>query len=97
MTRRSHWDEIYRTRPVGEVSWYQAEATISLELIGRIAADPDIAIIDVGAGASTLVDGLLDAGHRAIAVLDLAGSALAVAQRRLVARPGRLSLPDGSG
>ncbi|MGH9807463.1 MAG: class I SAM-dependent methyltransferase [Terriglobia bacterium] len=69
-----------------QVSWFEAEATLSLALIQRAAPDRDAAIIDVGAGAATLVDGLLNAGYRRITVLDLSAAALAQAQHRLAER-----------
>jgi len=83
MTPREHWDRIYREKSASDVSWYQPEATVSLDLIRRVAPDQDTPIIDVGGGASTLVDGLLDAGYRNVTVLDIAGAALSVAQQRL--------------
>ena len=86
MERREHWDRIYRRSAPTDLSWYQPEPTISLELIRRVAPDLDAPIIDVGGGASTLVDGLLDAGYRDVTVLDLSGAALAVAHERLGAR-----------
>jgi ubiquinone/menaquinone biosynthesis C-methylase UbiE len=78
-----HWESLYRTKSPTQVSWYQPEARLSLDLICRVAADPDAPIIDVGGGASTLVDGLLGAGYRGISVLDLAPAALTRAQERL--------------
>jgi SAM-dependent methyltransferase len=86
VNRQEHWDGIYRRKPPTEVSWYQPEAELSLGLIRRVAREADEPIIDVGAGASALVDGLLDAGYRALTVLDLAPTALALAQARLGAR-----------
>ncbi len=83
-----HWESVYRKMAPTEVSWYQPEARLSLELIRRVAPDPGAPIIDVGSGASTLVDGLLDAGYRALTVLDLAPTALALAQQRLGERAG---------
>jgi SAM-dependent methyltransferase len=83
MSQREHWERIYRGKPASDVSWYQPEATVSLDLIRRVAPELDTPIIDVGAGASTLVDGLLDAGYRNVTVLDLASAALAVVQQRL--------------
>jgi ubiquinone/menaquinone biosynthesis C-methylase UbiE len=65
------------------VSWYQPEARVSLDLIQRVAPDVDASIIDVGGGASTLVDGLAQAGYRRVTVLDIADSALAIAQQRI--------------
>ena len=83
-----HWERIYRTKDPTQVSWYQPEARLSLELIRRVAPDLSAPIIDVGGGASTLVDGLLAAGYRHLTVLDLSSTALAVARRRLGARAG---------
>lgn len=78
-----HWERIYRTKEPTQFSWYQPEARLSLDLIRRVAPDPATPIIDVGGGASTLVDGLLDAGYRDLTVLDVAPSALAIARQRL--------------
>jgi SAM-dependent methyltransferase len=91
MALRDHWDVIYRTHAASDVSWYQPEATVSLALIRRVAPNSDWPIIDVGGGASTLVDGLLDAGYSNVTVLDLAGSALAVARGRLGERAERVT------
>ena len=83
MPGREHWERVYLGRDASNVSWYQPAATISLDLIRRVAPDLDAPIIDVGGGASTLVDGLLDAGYRNVTVLDLSGSALGIARQRL--------------
>jgi SAM-dependent methyltransferase len=83
MNQEKHWDRIYRAKAPTEMSWYQPEARLSLELIRRVAPELDAPIIDVGGGASTLVDGLLDRGYRDVTVLDLASAALARAQERL--------------
>ncbi len=80
---QAHWERIYRTKDPTQVSWYQSEARLSLDLIRQVAPDLDAPIIDVGGGASTLVDGLLDAGYPHVTVLDLAPSALVIAQQRL--------------
>ena len=78
-----HWETIYRTKAPTELSWYQPEARLSLDFIRRVAIALDTPIIDVGGGASTLVDGLLNAGYRDVTILDLAPAALARAQERL--------------
>ncbi|ELL4314056.1 hypothetical protein QFP33_002803 [Pseudomonas aeruginosa] len=57
MSEREHWQRVYESKPSDAVSWFQAEATLSLDLIRRIGAPREAAIIDVGGGASTLVDG----------------------------------------
>jgi SAM-dependent methyltransferase len=91
LTERDHWEAVYRGRAPTAVSWYQPEATLSLALIRRAAPDLTAPIIDVGGGASTLVDGLLDSGYRSVTVLDLAPSSLEAAQRRLGERAGAVT------
>ena len=83
MDPRTHWETVYRTKDVHEVSWFQAEARRSLDLIGAVCPDRAAPIIDVGAGASVLVDNLLDAGYRDLTVLDLSETALKISQARL--------------
>jgi ubiquinone/menaquinone biosynthesis C-methylase UbiE len=83
MSSKIHWEQVYAIKSTTAVSWYQAEATLSLGLICQIAPSPDANIIDVGGGASTLVDGLLESGYRNLTVLDLASEALSVARQRL--------------
>ena len=83
MDSKAHWETIYQTKPPHEASWFQREATTSLALIRSVAPALETPIIDVGGGASTLVDGLLAAGYRRLTVLDLSLSALALARRRL--------------
>ena len=86
MKSREHWERVHRHTAPAELSWYQPEPAISLDLIRRVAPDLDEPIIDVGGGASTLVDGLLDAGYRNLTVLDLSDVALGVARERLGGR-----------
>jgi len=83
MDDKTHWERIYGARAPERVSWYQAHAARSLALIRDVASDPRAPLIDVGGGASVLVDELLDAGYTDVTVLDLARSALAVVQSRL--------------
>ena len=86
MDTKAHWERVYRTHATTDVSWFQREARLSLELIRRVVQDPLVPVIDVGGGASTLVDGLLDAGYSDITVLDLARSPLEAAKSRLGSR-----------
>jgi SAM-dependent methyltransferase len=88
MDPKAHWEHIYRTKPPTQVSWYQPHAQRSLDLIRRVSPPPAGAIIDVGGGASTLVDDLLDAGYRDLTVLDLSATALAQARSRLGSHAG---------
>ena len=86
MNEQNHWETVYTTKSADKVSWFQEHATRSLEIIRSIGADSDSRIIDVGGGASTLVDDLLSDGFKHISVLDLSASALDVARKRLGGR-----------
>jgi SAM-dependent methyltransferase len=83
MDRRAHWERVYSEKQPDQVSWFQAEARLSLDLITRFAPSPAPRIIDVGGGASRLVDGLLARGYADVRVLDLSAAALAAAHARL--------------
>jgi 2-polyprenyl-3-methyl-5-hydroxy-6-metoxy-1,4-benzoquinol methylase len=83
MQPKEHWDQVYASKPADAVSWYQAHAEHSLRLIHATGVPRTGSIIDVGGGASTLVDDLLDEGYADVTVLDLSAAALAAAQRRL--------------
>jgi len=80
---KEHWESIYQTKKSNEVSWYQENPKTSLDLISETGVDKDIKIIDIGAGASKLVDNLLAFGFRNITVLDVSSSALNIAEKRL--------------
>jgi SAM-dependent methyltransferase len=88
---RAHWDKVYTEKSPTEVSWYQEHCALSLGLIERASASRETAIIDVGGGASSLVDDLLDARYEEMTVLDLSGEALQAARERLGDRAGRVS------
>jgi trans-aconitate methyltransferase len=82
-SRQAHWETIYTTRGESELSWFQENPAPSLDLIAAVGATPATTIIDIGGGASRLVDSLLDRGFRAITVLDLSAAALQAAKARL--------------
>lgn len=84
-----HWEAIWRGRAPDETTWYQAHPTMSLELI-RSVSSPGAGIIDVGGGASHVVDELLAAGYEDLTVLDISGEALTVARERLGADSPRV-------
>ena len=86
MQPKQHWENLYTNKPADSVSWYQRHAENSLRLIIRTDVPKSASIIDVGGGASTLVDDLLDMGYTALTVLDLSGSALLCSKRRLAGR-----------
>lgn len=86
MQSRDHWEKVYNTKATDAVSWFQPHADVSLDLIKATGTGRDAAIIDVGGGASTLVDDLLANGYTDLSVLDLSASALAAARIRLGTR-----------
>src|SRR5437764_294971 len=85
MDKKKHWETIYQTKDVHTVSWFQVDARESLDLITRYAPDRTAPIIDVGGGASVLVDDLLSAGYTDLTVLDVSETGardIATATRR---------------
>ena len=81
--RAEQWDGRYTAASATGLSWYQAHARTSVELMDAVGRTRDSAILDVGGGASTLVDDLLADGQRDVTVLDVSASALDIARRRL--------------
>jgi trans-aconitate methyltransferase len=82
-SRKSHWETVYTTKGEDEVSWFQQDPAPSLELIGLARPTPESAIVDIGGGASRLVDSLVARGFRHVAVLDISQAALDAARARL--------------
>lgn len=95
MDARSHWNHVYATKSADSVSWFQRRSERSLALIQRVAVADDAPIIDVGGGASVLVDELLCAGYCDVTVLDLASAALDVARSRLGDAAARVQWIEG--
>lgn len=83
MKPEDHWNHVYETKTSDSVSWFQEHAEQSLRLIRATGMAATASIIDVGGGASTLVDDLLLDGYHSLSVLDLSAKALAAAQQRL--------------
>jgi SAM-dependent methyltransferase len=81
--KKAHWENVYNKSSPLEVSWYQKEPVLSLQLIRNSRIALDAPIIDVGGGASVLVDYLCEAGYTNIEVLDIATTALAHTKERL--------------
>ncbi len=88
--RQAHWENVYQTKGERDVSWFQERPEILLELIRATGVNADAAIVDIGGGASRLVDALLDAGFSNLAVLDLSEKALAISKSRLGARSAQV-------
>jgi SAM-dependent methyltransferase len=86
MSDQDHWEAVYRSKPATDVSWFQPRLEQSLRLIDACALPPSAHVVDVGGGASTLVDDLLARGFTELTVIDLAAAALEQSQARLGAR-----------
>ena len=88
MPTREHWDSVYEQKGPSQVSWFRPHLEHSLRFIEAAGLGHDAAIIDVGGGASTLVDDLLVRGYRNVTVLDVSAKAMESAQSRLADRAG---------
>lgn len=82
---KQHWEQVYQQKQPEQVSWYQPQAGLSLQLIQQVTT-ADARLIDVGSGASGLIADLLALGYRQLTVLDISAAALAVNQQRLGAQ-----------
>jgi trans-aconitate methyltransferase len=83
LSRQHHWEKVYTTKGESEVSWFQETPALSLELIELVGAMQSSAIIDIGGGASRLVDNLVSREYEDLTVLDLSAAALGSARCRL--------------
>lgn len=81
--RHSHWENIYQTKKLSEVSWYQPVPVTSLEFLKQFSVPTTARIIDVGGGDSLFVDHLLRLGYENITVLDISETAISRAKERL--------------
>lgn len=90
MQSKDHWEKVYTTKSTDAVSWFQEHAENSLRLIQETGVALDAAIIDIGGGASTLVDDLLAKGYSNLSVLDLSAAAMLAAQKRLGAQASQV-------
>ena len=80
---KSHWEKVYAQKLPTEASWHQDHLQMSLRFTERTGVGKSASIIDVGGGASTLVDDLLDSGFERLTVLDVSPKAIELARARL--------------
>src|SRR5438034_2490888 len=90
MNPKPHWEKVFATKQPTEVSWYRAHLELSLAMIEDAAPNRDAAILDVGAGASTLVDDLLARGYFDIDSFYVPATAYDIAKARLGANAGKI-------
>ena len=95
MSRREHWEQVYSSKPPDRLGWYKPRLQTSLDWITELSLGANAPIIDVGGGASTLVDDLLGRGYSAITVLDLAAPALQLIKARLGEKSSTVTLLCG--
>lgn len=81
--RQRHWENVYVTKDVSKVGWYQEKPTLSLSLLQKIGSTSKDRLIDIGCGASMLADALIDLGYRDITLLDISATALEIVKKRL--------------
>ena len=91
MEPREHWRHVYATKGPNEVSWFQGSPAPSLDALDRFGAGPDMSLVDVGAGASSLADVLLDRGWTDVTLLDISEPALEATRLRLGPPADRVS------
>ena len=93
MQTQEHWEKIYASKPVDQVSWFRPHLETSFALIERAAnGNRDAAIVDVGGGASALAGALLDEGYLDVSVLDVSRVALGELRKRLGAGAERVRI-----
>lgn len=90
MGDKRHWDAVYTTKPTDRVSWFRPHLDRSLAFLDAAKISPDAGVLDVGGGASTFVDDLLERGYSNVTVLDLSDAALEAARDRLGERASRV-------
>ncbi len=83
MDVQQHWERIHSTKAPDRVSWFSPHLDTSLSLIERAVSNRSASIIDVGGGASTLVDDLIGRGFKNAIVLDISQAAIDIAKKRL--------------
>lgn len=95
MENKQHWETVYQTKAANSVSWFQDHAETSLKLIDSTSIKFEALIIDVGGGASTLIDDLLNNGYSNLTVLDLSSEALNTAKVRLGDKAFKVNWVEG--
>ncbi|VVB84388.1 Methyltransferase domain protein [uncultured archaeon] len=80
---KEHWNEIYEALDVDELTWYEEIPAPSIKLLSRCKINKDEPVLDVGAGASTFVDYLVDQGFSNIIAADISEIALGKLKERL--------------
>lgn len=81
--RKKHWENIYQTKELEDVSWFEPIPETSLNFFKKFDVPTTAKVIDIGGGDSFLVDHLLNLGYQDITVLDISAAAIERAKQRL--------------
>ena len=95
MNQKDHWQQVYSSRQAENLGWYKQHLATSLSWIQALNLAPEDHVIDIGGGASTLVDDLLEMGYRSITVLDISENAIATARLRLANKADQVTWLEG--
>lgn len=90
MNKQQHWQQVYQTKAVTDVSWYQPDLRFFWQLLADVPIPKSPRAMDIGAGASCLIDQWLDAGWPSPIALDISSAALQLSQQRLGARASQV-------
>ena len=82
-TQKTHWEDVYTSKASDMVSWYTPHLDISLQLVESLNLSKSDPIIDIGGGASTLMDDLVMQGYSDLTALDISGQALEIVRSRI--------------
>lgn len=83
LNTEKHWENVYESKEIDKVSWYQENCTATLDMIRQVPHDGNSSIIDVGSGATQLISSLLSMGQKNITALDISKTALSKAKAQL--------------
>ena len=70
---KDHWDNVYSSAEISKLGWYEVNPETSLKLIKKCKLNKSDVIIDIGSGASTIIDKLIDGGFENIIIEPLGG------------------------
>ena len=83
MEKKKHWENIYQTKKIDGVSWYQETPYESIELIQKFSTSTLDKIIYIGCGKGFLLDNLLKLNYENITLVDISLNALKEVKERL--------------
>jgi cyclopropane fatty-acyl-phospholipid synthase-like methyltransferase len=80
---QEYWNNIYTSKEIDSLGWYEEAPTASIQLFSQCNLDKAAPILEVGAGATTFIDYLLENQYNNISAIDISNVALSKLQQRL--------------